>query len=181
MEPERIQVWFGFCLISAQSLIIPLIAKAKPTTAIKKYQVLFITISCHRRQKTPICWDQLTLLLDLPLLCSALIFFFNNFTVRLYFPGSKQTAGCILNNSEDFGSMQVPRLCQKSFSDGPEFLFIPLCQGLTSGKEKIQLKAIKSNVLFIFLLTELFSGHLRNENGGGGRWKNQNKHMLGFH
>lgn len=90
-------------------------------------------------------------------------FFFNNFTVGLYFPDLKQTAGCTLNNSEEFGSTQVPCLCQKSFSDGPEFLFPPLCQWLTSGKEKIQLKAVKSNVLFIFLLTELFSGHLRNQ------------------
>lgn len=176
------QVMFGFCLTSAQSVIIPLITKPKTTTAIKKYQLLFITISCHRRQKTLICWDQLILLLDLPLLCSALIFFFNNFTVRLYFPSPKQTAGCTLNNGEEFGSMQVPHLCQKNFSDGPEFLFTPLCQGLTSGKEKIQSKAIKSNVLFIFLLTELFSGHLRNQKWerGEGR-ENQNKHTLGFH
>jgi len=111
----------------------------------------------------PICWDQFILLLDLPLLCPVLIFFFNNFTVRLFLPGPKQTAGCTLNNSEEFGSTQVPPLCQKSFSDGPEFPFPHFCQRLTSGKEKIQLKAIKSNVLFIFLLTELFSGHLRNQ------------------
>lgn len=64
--------------------------------------------------------------------------------------------------------MQVSRLCQKSFSDGPEFLFTPRCQGLTSGKEKIQLNAIKSNVLFVFLLTELFSEHLRNGSDGRG-------------
>lgn len=111
----------------------------------------------------PVCWAQLTLLLDLPLLCSTSIFFFNSFTVRLYYSGPRQAAGCTLYNSKEFGSTQVARLCQKNFSDGPEFLFPPcLCQGLTSGKEKIQLKAIKSNVLFIFLLREFFSGHLRN-------------------
>lgn len=150
------QIWFRFCLTSAQPLIIPLITKPKPTIAIKNTNSCSSPSAVTEGKKMPICLDQLILLLDLPLLCSALIFFFNNFTVRLYFPGPKQTAGCTLNNSEEFGSMQVPHLCQKSFSDGPEFLFTPLCQGLTSGKEKIQLKAIKSNVLFIFLLTELF-------------------------
>lgn len=78
--------------------------------------------------------------------------------------------------------MQVSRLCQKSFSDDAEFLFTPRCQGLTSGKEKIQLNAIKSNVLFIFLLTELFSEHLRNQKWEQREgWENQNKPTLGLH
>lgn len=70
-----------------------------------------------------ICWDQFILLLDLPSLCSTSIFFFNSFTVRLYYSGLRQTAGCMLNNSEEFGSTQVAHWCQKIFADGPEFLF----------------------------------------------------------
>lgn len=55
--------------------------------------------------------------------------FFLCFTVRLYYSGPRRAAGCTLYNSKEFGSTQVARLCQKNFSDGPEFLSPPPLPG----------------------------------------------------
>lgn len=52
MESEKIQVWFVSFITSPQSLLKLLIYKPK-TIAIKKSKLLLLTISCHRRQKSP--------------------------------------------------------------------------------------------------------------------------------